>query len=122
MPLLTKPLSPQERRALALRRAGKTNQEIGEEMMIADEHVRSIMTHAKRKGADVPKAPRAKPRCVPIERLVEIRRQLTQTGRRGVYPIIAERTGLKVNCVRVRLWRYDQQHQRGGEHEPSSTH
>lgn len=111
MPLLTEPLSPQERRALALRRAGKTNGEVADDMMITNSHVATLLTGAKRKGALVPKAPRGKPGYLPIERLVELRATLRAAGRRsGICRIIAERTGLKIGCVRVRLWRYDQEH------------
>jgi len=112
MPLLTKPLSPQERRAVTLRRQGMSNREIADEMMLTDGHVASILAHAKRKGAVFPAVRTGKPCKVDIERLVSLRHQLRQAGyERGLSTIIAERTGMSVGTVKVRLWRYDQRQQ-----------
>lgn len=112
MPLLTQPLSPQERQAVTLRRQGMSNREIADEMMLTDGHVASILAHAKRKGAVFPAVRTGKPCKVDIERLVSLRHQLRQAGYgRGIPTIIAQRTGLSANCVKVRLWRYDQRQQ-----------
>ena len=112
MPLLTKPLGPQERRAVALRRQGMSNKQIADEMMLDDGHVASLLSVAKRKGAVFPAVRTGKPCKVDIERLVSLRQQLRQAGYgRGISTIIAKRTGLSANCVKVRLWRYDNRQQ-----------
>jgi transposase len=110
MPLLTKPLSRQERQAVTLRRQGKSNDEIAEALMVTNNHVATVLTLAKRKGAVFPMhKPGRKPHSVPIERLVHIRTQLRQAGYRdyGMTKVIAERVGLTTNCVKVRLWKHD---------------
>jgi hypothetical protein len=117
MPLLTKPLSRQERQAVELRRKGMSNTEIGELMQIPNGQVSQVISHARRKGAVVPYAKREplqiynKASVVPITRLVHIRTKLLEAGnpRYGVNTIIAERVGMKPGCVRVRLWKYDNQ-------------
>jgi transposase len=114
MPLLTKPLGPQERRAVELRRQGLSTREIADEMCLTSNHVSTVLTHAKRKGAVFPSIIKKFPPSVPIERLVQIREELRRAGyRRGIPRIIAERVGLTDNCVGVRLWKYDQAQKRG---------
>lgn len=110
MPLLTKPLGRQERQAVALRRQGLTTSEIADAMLLTTNHVSTVLTHAKRKGAVVPRVPRKPaPVRVPIERLVQIRAELLRAGysRYGLYAVIAERVGMTTNAVRVRLWKHD---------------
>lgn len=110
MPLLTKPLGRQERQAVTLRRQGLTTTEIADAMCLTTNHVSTVLTHAKRKGAAIPRVPRKPaPVKVPIERLVQIRAELLRAGysRYGMAAIIATRTGLTTNCVKVRLWKHD---------------
>lgn len=118
MPLLTKPLSPQERRAVALRRQGMTTDQIADEMAITLNHVWTLLCTAKRKGAVLPVIRRpTRTAAVPIERLVHIRTELRRAGygHYGMARIIAERVGLTVNCVKVRLWKHDHAHKPQGE-------
>jgi hypothetical protein len=119
MPLLTKPLSPQERQAAALRRQGMSNTEIGEIMQIPNGQVSQVICHARRKGAVVPYAKRdplqlyKNTKVVPITRLLHIRAKLLEAGNGhyGINTIIAQRVGMSPGCVRVRLWKYDRNQQ-----------
>jgi transposase len=114
MPLLSKPLGPQERQAVELRRKGLSTGEIADEMCLTSNHVSTVLTHAKRKGAVFPRVVKKHTPSVPIERLVKIRAELLRAGyRRGIPRIIGERVGLTKNCVGVRLWKYDQAQKRG---------
>lgn len=113
MPLLTKPLSRQERIAVTMRRAGKTNAEIAEVLCVTNSHVSCVISNARRKGAVVPFARRGAPApAVPIDRLIEIRKTLLASGRNwGVYSLIGERVGMTGNAVKVRLWKHDHKQQ-----------
>lgn len=112
MPLLTKPLGRQERQAVTLRRQGLTNIEIAVIMDRSGDHVGVVLSNAKRKGAVFPPIKRGNRKdlnCVPTARLVKIRSELLRAGYSpyGMIAIIAERTGLTKNCVKVRLWKHD---------------
>ena len=104
-------LSPQQNKAIELLRNGFKRAEILDEMDISSCHLSTLYNNARKRGVDVPKYAGCDYRRgkVPIERLVEIRTQLAARGfkRAGLLRTIAERTGLTVNTVTVRLWRYD---------------
>jgi hypothetical protein len=117
MPLLTAPLGCQERQAVELRRQGLNNVEIAVIMDRSPDHVGVVLSAAKRKGAVFPPLAR-RPLYrgkVPIARLVQIRTELRRAGygKHGMYGLIAERVGLTANCVKVRLWTYDQSQKQG---------
>lgn len=112
MPLLTKPLSPQERKAVTMRRQGMTNPQIADELQCTVTQVSVVLYHAKRKGAEFPPCKRGSQKdrnCVPIARLAQIRKQLLAAGygAYGIHAVIAERVGMKTGTVRVRLWKHD---------------
>jgi hypothetical protein len=105
-------LSPQENKACEMYFNGMERAEILEELEISSSHLSQLYCKARNKGIDIPRGnvgKRGSRARVPIERLVHLRDQLEKRGFRnaGLYRIIAERVGMKQNCVTVRLWRYD---------------
>ena len=111
-PFYDERLSPQQNKAVEMLRNGFERWEIADEMDIDRKHLDVLFYNARQAGVDVPKAKGAargrKPR-VSIERLAELREQLTAAGfkNNGMLRTIAERVGLSETCVKVRLWRYD---------------
>lgn len=104
-------LSPQENKAVEMLFNGMTRDEIAEEMDVYPAHVSVLFSMARRKGIDVPKLRAGAPYrgSITIERLAEIRASLMASDipRGEILPTISKRTGITVNCLKVRFWRWD---------------
>lgn len=103
-------LAPQENKACEMLFNGMTRSEICDEMEIDYKHLSVLFYNARSKGVAVPKAPAGSrnPGRVSIERINEIYDDLERRGfkRAGLWKALSERTGLSINCLRVRRWRY----------------
>lgn len=106
-------LSPQENKACEMLFNGMTRAEIADELDIDYKHLSVLFYNARQKGVAVPKAPAGSrnPGRVSIERINELYDDLERRGfkRAGLWEALAERTGLSINCLRVRRWRYFKQ-------------
>lgn len=104
-------LSPQENKAVEMLLNGMKRAEIADEMDIDVKHVSTLLSKARVKGVVVPKLRAGSPYRgkIPIERLVEIRAALRARGflKDSLWKTMSERTGLSINCLKVRLWRHD---------------
>lgn len=104
-------LSPQEAKALEMLNNGFSRADICDEMVITNQHLSTLFNQARRKGVAIPKGRppgNSRPGKVPIQRLMEIYESLEKRGFKGagLYRVMSERTGISINCLRVRIWRY----------------
>lgn len=108
-------LTPQQNKAVEMLRNGFSRPEICDELDIDTRHLSTLFYNARTRGVDVPKfvcGPQRGRRvrsAIPIGDLVRLRETLTRNGFKyaGMFAVMAERTGLSVNCIKVRLWKYD---------------
>lgn len=103
-------LAPQENKAVEMLRNGMSRSEICDELDIDYKHLAVLFYNARAKGVDVPKAPAGSHNRgrVSIERINELYAELEKSGfkRAGLWETLSKRTGLSINCLRVRRWRY----------------
>lgn len=103
-------LAPQENKAVEMLRNGMSREDIADELDIDAKHLSVLFYNARRKGVDVPKAKAGNPGPgkVRIEKIVELYDTLNKRGFKGagIWRTMSERTGLSINCLRVRMWRY----------------
>ena len=103
-------LTPQQNKAVEMLYNGFSREEIEDELEISTRHLSRLLHGARQRGEPVPWAENGTcfTGAVPIERLVQIRQSIHEGGfKRGVHRMIAARTGMTVNAVKVRLWKYD---------------
>lgn len=103
-------LSPQQNKAVEMLRNGFTRAEICDEMDIHPKHLSVLFYNVRRQGIDIPKAKSGnlRPGKIPIQKLLALYATLEQRGFKGagLWRTMSERTGLSINCMRVRIWRY----------------
>lgn len=104
-------LTPQENKAVEMLLNGYRRAEIADELDVDVKHVSTVLSRARKKGVDVPKMRAGSPYrgSIPIEKLEKLRADLKARGFLGdsLWQTMSERTGLSISCLRVRLWRWD---------------
>lgn len=112
-PFYDERLAPQENKAVEMLLNGMTRSEICDEMDIDYKHLSVLFYNARTKGVHVPKAPAGSHNRgrVSIERINELYDDLERRGfkRAGLWEALSQRTGLSINCLRVRRWRFFKQ-------------
>lgn len=101
-----------ENKVVEMARNGLTLDEIADELDWETASVRSTLCHARKiVGVDVaPYLPRPPRRgAVPISELVALRASLQRHGiaKRSIHRVMAERLGMSVGAIKVRLWTHD---------------